>query len=303
MVADGLRWQEVFRGADSLLLFGSSDTPSAERARRAFWSASRDQRRAALMPFVWETMAAQGRVLGDRDAGSVVRVTNAMWFSYPGYNEMLSGRPDPRIDRNDYGPNPNVTVFEWLSARAGFRGRVAVAGTWSTFRDIFNEDRSGLPIEVGDTDRETHGSAMALFRTLKPRALFVGFGETDDLAHKGRYDLVLDAAHRIDRAAGEFWAAAQAHPAYRGRTTLILVADHGRGRTPRDWTDHGPEIPGADETWLAVIGPLASAGARDGAPVTLSQVAATVAAAVGEDFASAARGIAPPVFLPGRARD
>ena len=42
--------------------------------------------------------------------GSIAHVTNGMAFSYPGYNEMTVGFPDPQ-DRQatNSGPNPNVT--------------------------------------------------------------------------------------------------------------------------------------------------------------------------------------------------
>ena len=38
-------------------------------------------------------------------------MTNGKKCSYPGYNEIFTGAPDPRIDSNDKKPNPNVTVF------------------------------------------------------------------------------------------------------------------------------------------------------------------------------------------------
>jgi hypothetical protein len=38
-------------------------------------------------------------------------VTNGKKFSYPGYNEILTGSGDPRIDSNDKKPNRNVTVL------------------------------------------------------------------------------------------------------------------------------------------------------------------------------------------------
>ena len=297
VVADGLRWQEVFRGADSAFVFGDprplGNDAAALRAR--YWRGSVAERRAALMPFLWSTVARDGQLFGNRDAGSRARVTNAHWFSYPGYNEMLVGSPDPRIDRNTYGPNPNVTVFEWLGRRKDFRGRVAVAGMWTTFRDIFNERRSRLDVQTHDSDAATHAATLRLLRDRRPRALFVGFGATDDVAHKGRYDLTLDAAHAVDRFAGELWAAAQAMPEYRGRTTMILVADHGRGRTAHDWTDHGKDVPGSDEMWMAVIGPgLSALGEhRGGAEVLLAHTAATVAAAVGLDYQSDVKRAAP----------
>src|SRR5207302_294213 len=93
--------------------------------------------------------AARGQVFGNQAKGSIARVTNGLAFSYPGYNEMLTGHPDPRIDSNRFGPNPNPTVFEWLNGLAELHGRVSVYATWETFKDIFNVRRSGLPLQVG----------------------------------------------------------------------------------------------------------------------------------------------------------
>ena len=297
VVADGLRWQEVFRGADSLLLFDSEAVRGdADATRKRYWRATAPERRAALMPFLWSTVVRRGRLYGNRDAGSIARVTNPMKFSYPGYNEMLVGMPDPRIDRNDFGPNPNVTVFEWLNRRDAFRGRIAAAGTWGVFRDIFNVSRSGLRVDVPGSDAGTHAAALRLLQR-KPRALFVGYGETDDFAHQGRYDRTLEAAHAIDGYVADIWRRAQSMPEYRGRTTLILVADHGRGRTARDWTDHGNDVPGSDETWFSVIGPdVPSGDESSGTPtVTLAQAAASVAAALELDYLAEVPRAAPPL--------
>jgi hypothetical protein len=297
VVADGLRWQEVFTGADSLLLFHSGAVRGdVDAIRRRYWRATAAERRAALMPFVWSTVAREGQLHGNRRVASIARVTNPMKFSYPGYNEMLVGIPDPRIDRNDFGPNPNVTVFEWLHRRDDFRDRVAAVGTWSVFRDIFNVSRSGLRVDVPGSDAGTHSGALRLLEG-KPRALFVGYGETDDFAHKGRYDLTLDAAHAIDRYVAELWRRAQSMPEYRERTTLILVADHGRGRTARDWTDHGNDVPGSDETWFAIVGPGVEARGelRGGPQVVLAQAAASVAAALGLDYVADVPRAAPPL--------
>ena len=280
VVADGLRWQEVFRGADSALVFGKQ---GSDEARRRFWRGTVAERRETLMPFLWSTVARQGALIGNRDIGSSARVTNDKWFSYPGYNEMLVGYPDPRIFRNEVGPNPNVTVFEWIQRRDVFRGRVAAVGMWRTFEDIFNVRRSGIPVKHFDTDAETHANALRHLDRVAPGALFVGFGATDDLAHRGRYDAVLGAAHDIDRYLSELWSAAQASPELRGRTTLIFVADHGRGRGA-DWTDHGRDVPGSDETWMAIIGPDVASAGELRASVTLAQTAATVGAALGLDY-------------------
>jgi hypothetical protein len=289
VVADGLRWQEVFRGADSTILFsdpslGGDGVPT----RRKYWRPTLRERRAALMPFLWGTVAREGQLIGNRDVGSRVIVTNPMKFSYPGYNEMLVGYSDPRIDRNDFGPNPNVTVFEWLNRRAELRGHVAVLGAGHLFSDIFNAKRSRLPVGDFTADSDVGAGALEYLEEHQPRALFVGFGATDQWAHKGQYDRVLDAALAIDGYVSMLWARIQSSSVYRDRTTLIVVADHGRGNSTTTWTDHGSDIAGSDETWFAMIGPgIEPLGEVRGGRATLAQTAATVAGALGLDYAGA----------------
>lgn len=321
IVTDGFRWQELFRGADSALVnaeYGGVEDAAA--IRRQFLVGSAEENRRALLPFLWGTVAREGRLYGDRDAGSTATVTNGLKFSYPGYNELLTGKPDPRIDRNDYGPNPNVTVFEWLSTRPGFGGRVAAFGTWDAFAPIFNADRAtGLHLLAGwelpfpgatdagrvlldslyatttrvwsemPFDSYLQATAMEYLRTERPRALYLGFGETDEWAHEGRYDQYLLSAHRVDGFIRDLWARYQADPATAGRTTFIITTDHGRGSGLKAWRNHGAKVEGAEYIWIAMIGPgVQAAGVVRNAPtVTQSQVAATVARAVGEDWSAA----------------
>ena len=324
VVTDGLRWQDLFRGADSTILFDTARANTSARAK--YWRPTIAERRTAMMPFFWSTIATHGQVFGNRDAGSDGHVTNGLKFSYPGYNEMLSGFPDARIDRNDYGPNPNVTVFEWLNGKPGLRGRVAALATWDAFHAIFNEQRAGIHVQAGwdapfapardsieraiDTafahakrewqdntpDEIEHPVVMHYLREAHPRVLFVGYGETDERAHAGTYDLTLDAARDVDSYLAELWSTIQADPVYRDRTTMIVTTDHGRGRT-RDWTDHGKEVNGAEEWWVAVIGPdTPPLGERRNVPVvTQAQIAATVATLLGFDYVGAERRAAPPL--------
>ena len=39
---------------------------------------------------------------------------------------MTTGYPNDAIDSNEFGPNPNPSVFEWLNGQDACRGRVAV---------------------------------------------------------------------------------------------------------------------------------------------------------------------------------
>lgn len=324
---DGFRWQEVFTGAGQAYFKKSSDgKPSA--AEQRFWREDAGARREALMPFFWRTIAKDGAVFGDPARGSLVHLTNGLWFSYPGYNEMLSGAADPRVDSNDKKPNPNVTVLEWLNGRPGFQGRVHAVGDWDVLPFILNVDRSKLPVgsmtpvpaprndreraidDLADDlpaywngvqfDAPVMQAALEALRTRHPRVLYVMLGETDEWAHGGRYDMYLDAAFRGDRFLGRLWQALQSLPEYRGRTTLLVTTDHGRGATASDWTDHGRDVPAAERTWMAMLGPgVAQPGVRDRVTVTTSQLAATIAAVVGEDYRAAFRNAAAP--LPGLA--
>ena len=170
IVSDGLRWQEIFAGADPTLMDSEHGGIWADpvELKRKFWRDDVAERRQALFPFLWNVIAKQGQIFGNQTKGSVARVTNGMAFSYPGYNEMLTGHPDPKIDRNEFGPNPNLTVFEWLNRMPEFRGKVAVYGTWNVFQDIFNEKRSGLVMQTGGPcpKRETYPAPGTDQRTL-----------------------------------------------------------------------------------------------------------------------------------------
>lgn len=321
IVSDGLRWQEVFTGADPTLLNDKEGGSWMEEAdlKKRYWRDDVDARRAALFPFLWGTVAKQGQIYGNQLKGSVAHVTNGKAFSYPGYNEMSTGYPNDAIDSNEYGPNPNATVFEWLNKFDEYRGRVAIFGTWNVYDNIFNKSRSGLVMQTGWTlpkkTQETPRDALLreLFDTstrfdeedvwnsflqvplldyvksAHPRVLFVGYGETDNWAHQGRYDLVLDSAHRMDHLVKQLWDTMQAMPEYRGTTTFIITTDHGRGGGLTEWKEHGVEEKGSENIWIAVMGPdTAALGERThvGA-VTQAQIAATIAAFVGKDYHAA----------------
>jgi hypothetical protein len=320
IVSDGLRWQEVFTGADPTLLNEKDGGSWLEEAdlKKRYWREDVDARRAALFPFLWGTVAKQGQIYGNQLKGSVAHVTNGKAFSYPGYNEMSTGYPNDAIDSNEYGPNPNATVFEWLNKFDEYRGKVAIFGTWNVYDNIFNRSRSGLVMQTGWTlsepwkTRQTPRDALLrqLFdsstrfdeedvwnsflqiplldyvKTAQPRILFVGYGETDNWAHQGRYDLVLDSAHRMDHFVKQLWDTMQAMPEYRGTTTFIITTDHGRGSGLTEWKEHGVEEKGSENIWIAVLGPdTAPLGERTHtAAVTQAQIAATLAALVGKDY-------------------
>ncbi len=317
VTADGVRWQEVFRGAEETLLNekdgGVVDVPTL---RRDYWRPTPEARREALMPFFWSVVARQGQLYGNRDKGSPAKVANGLSFSYPGYNELLTGFADPRIDSNNKFNNPNVTVFEWLNRKPAYRGKVTAVGSWDLYPFIFNVDRGGLYVNGGWVPLEGPGLtesqqllnklmsqaprmwddcrddgftfqlALEHLKRVSPRVFYIGLGDTDEHAHAGRYDKYLRALHDTDANLKALWDDLQSRPEYRGSTSLLVTTDHGRGGPPRGWCDHGAETAGSEAIWMAVIGPDTPArGERSGsALVTQGQVAATIAALLGEDY-------------------
>ncbi len=318
IMSDGLRWQEVFGGAEGQLLNKTNGgVLNVDATRKQLWRETPEQRREALMPFFWNEIAKHGQLFGNTNKGSIATVTNGKKFSYPGYNEVLTGAPDNRINSNDKVPNPNTNVFEWLTGQRPFKNRVAVFGNWDVFAYIFNDERSALPIwpvwekkfvkneihtapvleKLFQDTTEAMGSGITFDSFLfqgasdyvkekKPRAVFIGFGETDEWAHNGRYDLYLSAAEHADDFIARLWKTVQSIPQYKNKTTFIITCDHGRGSGPENWKHHGVSIPGAEYTWLAVLGPdTAPLGERTSCqPITHSQIAATIAALLGENF-------------------
>lgn len=316
IVTDGFRWQEMFGGADSAHLTKAAGVADTAGTRRDFWRPTVAERRAALWPFVWGQVRAQGAIWGNVPQGSEAVVLNGRKFSYPGYNEILTGFPDSTINSNDDPPNRNVTVFEWLNRQRGLEGQVMAFGSWDAFRRIFNVGRAGFPVHAAydplprsatdatlrrwyATSTRPWGEGMSFDAQMQalvlnqvkqhaPRALYVGYGETDEWAHEKRYDLYLRSARGVDAFIEELWTTMRGMPQYRDGVTFIVTTDHGRGTGPR-WTDHGRDVDGAERIWMAVFGARAPRlGEVSHAPrVTQGQVAATVAAVLGRDYAKA----------------
>src|SRR6185312_2143108 len=315
---DGYRWKDVFRGADSALLFqaakGKKD--SAELIK-SLWGNSKTERREKLMPFFWKTFGLEGQVYGDRDLDSKVNVTNRYWFSYPGYNEIFTGYADTIINSNDYPANPNITVQEFINKQSGYRNSVAAFTSWVAFERILNKERCGFPINAGYTPLETKNlnetqkvlseeqflipkpmgpherpDAITYFLAKEyckqnhPKVLQVSFIETDAFGHQDKYGQYLESAHNCDAMLKDLWNYIQSDPFYKNQTTLFIATDHGRGDGV-NWTHHNSKTPGSDQIWFAVMGPYTlPLGEIKNQQVYQNQYAKTMAALLGLDFSS-----------------
>ncbi len=312
---DGLRWQELYTGADPQLIDDKGFVGNPEELKKTFWSDDAYQRREMLFPFIWSELAKKGQLYGNRLYGNKVDCTNGRWFSYPGYSEILTGfADDKQIKSNDKINNPNVTVLEYINRQRKFEGKVAAFGSWDVFPYIINADRSGVPVNAGfmeatgshltknevllntlqeeipgpwgsvRLDAFTHHFAMEYIKKNSPRLLYIAYGETDDWAHDGKYDEYLYSAQRTDKFIKELWDFVQSHPRYRNKTTFIITTDHGRGTEPKHtWKSHGSDVTGAGEIWLMAIGPdtPATGEVTTEGQLYQNQVAATVASLLG----------------------
>ena len=314
---DGLRWQEVFGGADSLLTFDTLANYSTRFVKNNFWAPTALERRQKVMPFLWSQIANKGVILGNRNYKNYVNNANPYWFSYPGYNEIFTGYPDTLVNSNAKIPNKNETVFEYLNKLPEFKDKTAVFGSWSVFASIFNEARCGFLVNDGFRDvpgkltpRQVelnrlqhelpdlfHGGErldVATFnigfeymKVNKPRLIHFGLGDTDEFAHDGKYDYYLDAAKKSDEWIRQIWEYVQSDPFYANKTTLLITTDHGRGTAAgAKWRHHGDETPGSSEIWIAAIGASIKpeGESKTKAQFYQGQVAATIAKLVGKEF-------------------
>jgi hypothetical protein len=266
ITADGIRRQEFFAGSDPQMIGGERKIPALTREQ--------------LMPFLWTEIAKRGLILP-------ATVTNAYRVSYPGYSEILTGRPqDEAIRGNQAVQNPTETVLEIVRRKLALpRTGTALFGSWDMFRYIGERTPGTVIINSGYRRYEEPGAsprlkelselqylmltpwpsvrhdyitfelALEYMRRHSPRLIHISLGEMDDWAHDKRYDRALDSIHYFDQCLRDVWRFVESEGKYRGSTTLIVTADHGRGRTPQDWHSHGTKVPGAEEMWMAILGP------------------------------------------------
>ncbi len=311
---DGMRWQEVYKGVDEILMNDSVYNRDAKGMKEKFWADTEQERRKKLFPFLWTTIEKQGQLYGNRKFDNKVDNSNPYWFSYPGYNEIFTGYPDTAVNSNDKIWNKNENVLEFLNKQKGFTGKIAAFATWDVFPYILNEPRSGVYVNA-DVDSMTfdqptlkmlndmqflttrpvgvrpdiitYMAAREYLKAYRPRVLYIAFDETDDFAHGGMYDQYIGSAHAQDAMIADIWNTVQALPQYKNKTTLLITVDHGRGdKVKSNWKHHGTKIEDAHEIWLAVMGPDTKPTGEMKVSVQLyqKQIAATIASLLGYNF-------------------
>jgi hypothetical protein len=316
ITTDGFRWQEIFNGADSLIINNPAYVKDTALLNQMYWDNDLNERRKMLMPFVWQTLAKKGSLYGNRNYENKVSVANAYRFSYAGYNEILTGYADPYITSNSKKWNSNENLLEFLNTRPGYQNQVAAFTSWNLFEYILNRKQGNIYLNsgyealshdsltatesllnavqenavfnIGSTrnDMLTFVAAKEYIQTKHPKVVFIGFGETDEYAHGGQYDEYLQSAHLFDAYLAQLWYLVNKDPFYKNNTSFIITTDHGRGKKLNTWKRHDLVTAGSASSWLMTIGPAFESGGevKIRSEIFSNQLAKTIAGILGYEF-------------------
>ncbi len=241
---DGVRWQEVFHGAD-----------------RAF-SSSAPIPAAAIFRNLHALGSERGAFVGAPGHGTI-SASGPNFVSLPGYTELLGGRSS-RCTDNGCSRTPLPTILD--EARAA-GAKVAAFASWEKLDLATTSAPGGFVSSCGRhgdpsidpwpgygdyrPDRITADAALAHYEAERPDVFFLGLGDPDEYAHRGDYHGYLAALRRADEVIGRFVALLD-RMGERGRSTHVIVtADHGRAS---DFRNHGP-MPEAARVWMVAAGP------------------------------------------------
>jgi hypothetical protein len=315
---DGARRQEIFGGLDAGLYKKIDANAENTEVYKTFAAETPAARREKLMPFFWQVwMTRHGSIAGNRELKSDAETTNNLFVSYPGYSEILTGEAhDDVIKSNAYVQNRFPSFLQFLQGKLKLdRNRVAAFASWRVMNAVASNRADAFTINAGyeayaSEDRETQRLSAAQFETplaseavrhdyytfrlamahlkkYRPRVLQISFGETDAWAHARRYDHVLKALNRTDNYLRELWEFLESDKQYKGKTTVIVTVDHGRGASETDWNNHSAAVPEARYIWMAFVSPDSNLRGewRDAETVYQNQIAATMCRFLGFDYA------------------
>ena len=310
---DGVRWQEVFTGVDSSIMNNHSYTRRSAEMRAGMWDNDPMVRRKKLFPFFWDSIGTKGQLYGNRTLGNKVDVANRWHVTNAGFTETLIGFADSAINGNHSVPEKNTNVLGFISSQPAYKGKVAVFATSKLYDNILNVNRGGLIINCDSEEVARPGAAFQLLneeqrlspqifgerldlvtyfqakeyvKEYHPRVLYINFSEPDNYAHAGSYDWYISTIHGQERLIAELWNYIQSIPQYRGKTTLLVSNDHGRGGTVAHWTEHGPQPVESKEIFVMAMGPDMQPLGEMNADMQLyqGQIAATLAKFLGLDY-------------------
>lgn len=203
------------------------------------------------------------------------------------------------------------TLFEVARAQGGLDADQAVMIVNTVLvEDLASSAWPGLGASFGATHRfrTENGTDLADATVLDDLRTWLSGHDTRialanlhaiDLAgHDGDSDAYTDRVRAVDAPVAELWEWIEATEPYAGRTTLVVLADHGRHRgEDGSWSNHGDQCDGCREIPLLFAGPGIRAGAVVDVPATLADVASTLAWQLGVELPNGSGRVLTEIFV------
>jgi len=263
LTIDGVRWTEVFHGADSLRANGR--TTSA----RELW------------PNLYRLAMTRGALLGAPGRGEI-SATGPDYVSLPGYVEILTGRAPLECEDNSCARVSRPTLLDEAYAAGA---SAAAFSSWAGIDRAVTIAPGRFTTSCGQDDgrmrrdAETARLALQYLARVQPHVMFLGLDEPDAYAHKNDYEGYLGAIRRADAIIGLLFTTLDGMGASGANTNVFITADHGRAN---DFRDHGGNAPESARVWLFAAGPAIAARGKvvSATPRHLADIAPTIRAAL-----------------------
>jgi hypothetical protein len=106
-------------------------------------------------------------------------------------------------------------------------------------------------------DELTFFMTREIMRKFSPKVMVVAFSDVE-AAHFGSYSLHLAGIRAADRLSYQLWQEVESNPAYRGRTTMVILPEFGRdpdGSSTNGFFNHRAHEESTMDTWMMALGP------------------------------------------------
>jgi len=249
---DGVGKKDVFNGPDKQIL--NKLNLNNEFNKKFNYKKVED-----LLPFIHTELIPNSEVYTN------MHVRNNVYLSYPGYNDILTGKTDSKIISNEYGTNLNKTFIEILNKKIK-RHKILICTHWSTFIDIFGYKRSNIrPDNWSDEhdkpnfkpqfqhDMNVYSYFKHLLLKKKPNIMYLSLGLTDTFAHKKDYIKYWESLILADNIIKDLFKTINSIKKYKNDTVCIITTDHGRGLNYKNWSEHH-NIKDSENVWAIING-------------------------------------------------
>jgi hypothetical protein len=174
---------------------------------------------------------------GDRFAANVVQPPTIPRTTAEGMERLMAAA------RATGSPDAELKAAAQCARLARSASRIATDGLQSDTVRRWVEEQYQAWRKADDTtshDVFLARLATACMKQFAPSVMSVDFGEID-CAHYGSWSRYVEAIRRTDELTWQLWRAVETLPAYRGKTLLLVLPDHGRQLEPEK--GDGPHLP------------------------------------------------------------